>query len=96
MAARPGRAGKRAKRSTADVDATAQKLLTYVKANDGKRMDEIATALGTTVKDLTLPAQRLLAAKAVKTSGRRRGTKYHVGGGAAPKAAAPAKRAKKA
>jgi hypothetical protein len=33
------------------------------------------------VKDFTLPAQKLLAAKAVKTSGRRRGTKYHVGTG---------------
>jgi len=98
MAARPGRGGKRVKRSTADVDATAQKLLTYVKANDGKRMDEIATALGTTVKSLTLPAQKLLAAKAVRTGRRRRGTKYHVGCGAMPKAAAPAKakRAKKA
>lgn len=90
MAARPARGGKRVKRTTADVDATARNLLAYVKANDGKRMDEIATAMGTTVKDLVLPAQRLLATKAVKTSGQRRGTKYHVGGGSMPKSAAPA------
>ncbi len=99
MPARPTRGGRRVKRSSEDVDAMAQKILAYVKANDGKRMDEIAKAMNTSVKNLTLPALKLLEAKAVKRSGQRRGTKYHVGSGGAaspkPESAKTAKRAKK-
>ncbi len=93
MPARAPRGGKRGRRSSEDVDATAAKFLAYVKANDGKRLEEIAAALKIPSKNLKRPAQKLLAAKAVKTSGAKRGTKYHVGSGE-PKAA-PAK-AKKA
>lgn len=101
---RPKGSGKKtsatpARRSAGDVDATAQKMLAYVKANDGKRLDEIAKALGTDTASLKKASLMLLASKAVKRSGHRRGTKYHVGGGAAKADAAPArgeKRAKKA
>jgi len=99
-AATPARRGRPARRSAEDVDAAAQKMLAYVKANDGKRLDEIAKALGTSSDELKKPAQVLLEAKSVKRSGQRRGTKYHVaGGGSAPKAAAagaPAKAGKRA
>ena len=81
MVARPTRGGPRVRRWGADVAATAQKMLAYVKANDGKRLDEIAKALGTSTADLTNPSHLLLASKAVKRSGQRRGTKYHLAGG---------------
>ncbi len=91
MPARAARGGIRARRSAEAVDATAAKFLAYVKANDGKRLEEIAKALRIPRKNLKLPAQKLLAAKAVKTTGAKRGTKYHVGAGAESTAAAPAK-----
>lgn len=91
MKARPARRAKGARRSSEDVDATAAKFLAFVKANDGKRLEEISKGLGIHTADLKLPAQKLLAAKSVKTTGQKRGTKYHAGGG--PKAG---KRAKKA
>ena len=67
-----------------------------MKANDGKRLDEIAKALGTDTASLKRASQVLLASKAVKRSGQRRGTKYHLGGGAAKADAAPAKAEKRA
>jgi hypothetical protein len=89
--ARPTRGGRRVKRSSEEVDAMAQKFLAFVKANDGKRLEEISKGLGIDSHDLKLPASKLLAAKAVKTTGQKRGTKYHAGGGGgAAKAAAPA------
>ena len=99
VAARPTRGGRRLRRSGADVEATAGKFLAFVKANDGKRLEEISKGLGIGTADLKLPAQKLLAAKAVKTTGAKRGTMYHVGGSSAPKAvaaAAPAKAGKRA
>ena len=95
---RPNRSGPRGKRTTEDVDATAAKFLSFVKSNDGKRLEEIGKALGIHTADLKLPAQKLLAAKSVKTTGAKRGTKYHAGGGGggAAKAAAAAMRGKKA
>jgi hypothetical protein len=90
--AKPARRAKGERRSSADVDATAAKLLAYIKANDGKRIDEIAKVMNVHTSDLKLPAQKLLAAKSVKTSGQKRGTKYHAGG----KGTASKKPAKKA
>jgi len=100
MPARPTRGGRRLRRSGEDVEATAEKILAFVKANDGKRLEEISTALKIPTADLKLPAQKLLAAKAVKTTGAKRGTMYHLACGPAPKAEAASakagKRAKKA
>lgn len=96
-AGKPKRRAKGARRSSGDVDATMAKFLAFVKANDGKRLEEISKALGIHSADLKLPVQKLLAAKAVKTTGQKRGTKYHVAGkaGSKPKRARVAKRAKK-
>lgn len=89
--AAPKRAGKRIRRSTEDVDSTAAKILAYVKSNDGASITEIASSLGATSKDLRLPVQKLLAEKAMSTTGQRRGTRYHAGG----RKSAPRKKAKK-
>ena len=96
---KPARRAKGERRSSEDVDATAAQLLAYIKANDGKRIEEIAKGMNMYTADLKLPAQKLLAAKAVKTTGQKRGTKYYAGGkGAAAKgkSAASKKPAKKA
>ncbi len=90
----PSKPGGRVRRSSEDVEAIAAKFLAFVKANDGKRLEEIARAMNMSTADLKGPAQKLLAAKAVKTTGAKRGTMYHVGGGS--KRAASKRPAKKA
>jgi hypothetical protein len=72
------RAGKRSKRSTGQVDAVAAKVLAHVKGHPGQRLEEIGRALKTPTRNLKLPVSKLLAAKRLKKSGAKRGTKYAV------------------
>ena len=51
----------------------------------GLRIEQINAELGTSTKALVLPIKKLLAAKAIKTTGTRRSTKYFA---ASAKAAA--------
>jgi hypothetical protein len=67
---------KRAKRTSADVDATAAALLTYVAANEGQSIEQIGKGMGVATKELKLPVIKLMEAKKLKTKGQRRGTKY--------------------
>ena len=76
IAARPSRKAKRAKRASADVDATAAALLTYVAANEGQSIEQIGKGMGVATKELKLPVIKLLEAKKLKTKGQKRGTKY--------------------
>ena len=71
--------GKRVKRTSEDVQATATAFLAYVKANQGQRLEEIAKGLGVPTKDLKLPVIKLLEARAVRTEGQKRGTRYFAG-----------------
>ena len=64
------------KRSPQALAQTVGKLLTEIKAKPGLRMEQIAKALGSTTKDLALPAKKLIAEKKIKTKGERRATKY--------------------
>ena len=59
--------------------------LSHIKAHPGMRLEEIGKALGTDTKILKRPIANLLAGKALKTQGQRRGTKYFAGGKAAGK-----------
>src|SRR5688572_12352865 len=59
-AAKPGR---RAKRSSADVEAVGAKVLAYVKSHPGERLEEIGRGLNVETAGLKLPIQGLLAAK---------------------------------
>lgn len=94
VAAAPApRSGKRGKRSSEDVQATADKFLDYVKANPGQSTEQIGKALGMATKELQLPVVKLVQSGAVRTEGQKRGTKYFAGGG---KRAKRGKRAKKA
>jgi hypothetical protein len=51
-------------------------LLGHIKSNPGQRIEQIAAALKIPTSELKLPAQKLIAGKAVKTKGQRRGTHY--------------------
>ena len=52
------------------------KLRDYVKAHPGQRIEQIAKGMGTSTRELNLPAKKLLAQKALKTKGEKRATKY--------------------
>jgi hypothetical protein len=77
-AGKPARRAKRAKRTSADVDATAAALLAYVAANEGQSIEQIGKGMGVATKELKLPVIKLVEAKKLKTRGQRRGTKYFV------------------
>ena len=78
-AGRPARTGKRAKRSSDAVEAMAARVLTQIRSKQGQRLEEIGKAMKLPTKGLKLPIQKLLAAKKVKTKGRKRGTQYFTG-----------------
>jgi len=72
----PSRRAKGEKRSPQDLTQLVGRLLSEIKAKPGLRMEQIAKALGSTTKDLALPAKKLIAEKKIKTKGERRATKY--------------------
>jgi hypothetical protein len=76
-AARPG---KRAKRSSEDVIATANSFLAYVKTNPGQSVEQIGKALGVSTKELQLPVIKLVQARALQrtTADHDHGTKSAV------------------
>jgi hypothetical protein len=69
-----GRKGQ--KRTAEGLAELTSALLGHIKANPGQRIEQIAVALKIPTSELKLPAQKLLAGKAVKTKGQRRGTHY--------------------
>ena len=70
--------GPRGKRSSQDVEALGQKVLSHVRSNPGQRLEEIGRALKRDTSGLKLPVSKLMAAKKLKTTGQKRGTKYFV------------------
>ena len=73
-------AGKRVRRSAEDLEKTAARVLAHVKANAGHRLEQIGAALATDTAILKRPIANLLAAKQLRTEGRKRGTRYFAGG----------------
>lgn len=67
---------KGGKRRPEEIEATTKELLARIKKNPGQRIETIAGSMGVGTKDLRLPAKKLLAAKLVKTKGRKRATSY--------------------
>lgn len=74
-----GRAASRekgAKRPPDEIERLTSKLLDYVKGNPGQRIEQIADGMGTSTKELNLPAKKLIAGKQLKTKGQKRATQY--------------------
>ena len=67
---------KGAKRSPDELEKLTGQLLTYIKGNAGQRIEQIADGMGTSTKELNLPAKKLLSTKAIKTKGHKRATQY--------------------
>jgi hypothetical protein len=67
---------KGAKRPPDEIERLTGKLLDYVKGNPGQRIEQIADGMGTSTKELNLPAKKLIANKQLKTKGQKRATQY--------------------
>jgi len=74
---RPGPRGRR----PADLGDATAKVADYVKANDGQGIGAISAGTGLALPVAKKAATRLLAEGALKKSGQKRGTVYHVGSG---------------
>ena len=72
---------------------TAAAVAAHVRSNPGCTVREIGDALGLTTKELRSPLQKLMAEGRVKTTGQRRGTRYHPGSGRATRKKAGRKKA---
>src|SRR5882672_5045302 len=70
--------GMRVKRTSAQIEATASKLLTHIRSKPGQRLEEIGRALKTDTAVLKRPIANLMAKKKLSTKGQKRGTKYFV------------------
>ena len=82
LAGVPGRGrGKGVKRTSTDLARIGDKLLAYVAANPGLRIEQINKAIGTSTRDLQLPIRKLIADGALKTKGQKRSTQYFAGEG---------------
>jgi hypothetical protein len=75
-AARTRGRGKGQKRDPQELEKLTQNLFAYVSKNSGQRIEQIAKGMGTTTKELALPAKKLIAEKKIRTKGQRRATSY--------------------
>ena len=71
----PGRE-KGAKRPPEEIERLTGRLLDYVKSNPGQRIEQIADGMGTSTKELNLPAKKLISTKQLRTKGQKRATQY--------------------
>jgi len=78
---------KRGRRSSALVSKTTDSALAYIRTNPGCSVGDIGAGLGSSTKELRLPLMKLLADGKLRTTGQKRGTRYHAGGGGGRKKA---------
>lgn len=67
---------KGGKRSPQELAALTSSVLAYIRRHPATRVEEIATGLGTSTKELALPINKLWDAKMLTVQGQRRGMKY--------------------
>ena len=67
---------KGAKRPPDDIIKLTQRLLDYVKAHKGERIEQIAKGMSVSTRELNLPVKKLIAGKSLKTRGQKRATQY--------------------
>ena len=73
-AAAKRRAGE--KRSPQLLAQVTEQVHNHVKSNAGQGVEQIAKALGTSTKELTLPIRKLLSDKKITSKGQKRATRY--------------------
>ena len=71
-----GRAGKRVRRSSEDLEKLGARVLAQVRTKQGQRLEEIGRAMKTETGVLKRPIALLLASKKLSTKGQKRGTRY--------------------
>ncbi|MFT3773596.1 MAG: DNA-binding protein [Minicystis sp.] len=77
--AKPSAAAKRKageKRTPQQLAAITEQVFNYIKSNPGQGVEQIAKALATSTKELTLPIRKLLTDKKVGSKGQKRATRY--------------------
>lgn len=67
---------KGAKRTPEELEALTKSLLGAIKKTPGQRIEQIGKSIGVSTKELALPVAKLFEAKAIKSTGQRRATKY--------------------
>jgi len=67
---------KGAKRPPGEIVKLTQRLLDYVKAHKGERIEQIAKGMSVSTRELNLPVKKLVAGKQLKTRGQKRATQY--------------------
>jgi hypothetical protein len=82
-------------RRPADLGDATSRIVDHVRANDGQGISAIATATGLDVKVAKKAAAKLLAAGALKKTGQKRGTVYHIGSGRPMRARKAGRRGKR-
>jgi len=65
-------------------EGVADAIVAHVKSNDAQTVGDIVTAVGAKPAAVKKAIKDLLASGALKKSGQKRGTRYHVGSGRAP------------
>jgi hypothetical protein len=73
-AAAKRRAGE--KRSPVLLAQVTEQVGNHIKSNPGQGVEQIAKALSTTTKELTLPIRKLLGDKRITSKGQKRATRY--------------------
>jgi len=76
-AAPAGGRRKGRKRSPAPGARLADELLAHVRSHPGERIDQIASALRTTTRELALPARKLLLQGKIRTRDVKQATRYY-------------------
>jgi hypothetical protein len=75
-AAKKASKGGRKRRSTAEIDAAAAKIHSYVSQNPGSRAEAIKAALKIPASEWALPVQKLISEGKLATKGAKRATTY--------------------
>ncbi|HEY2406197.1 MAG TPA: hypothetical protein VGM29_19905 [Polyangiaceae bacterium] len=75
-ATRGSQRGKGRKRDPGEIERLTGKLLDYVKGNPGQRIEQIASGMGISTRELNLPVKKLFSQKSLRTKGHKRATQY--------------------
>jgi predicted HTH transcriptional regulator len=68
--------GKGAKRTAEEMASQSDAILSYLKKNPAQGAEQLGAALGVSTAELALPIKQLIAKKALKFVGQKRGRKY--------------------